>query len=112
MASVKPTLNQADIDLLKESFITRSPEDINSIKNLIDQAVEDAIDRKELVTKSDLKHLPTKDEFYKSQDKLMKELKAIREEHTVLSGRTSRNSDRLDKTHYTTRFAKPFRMAL
>ncbi len=47
-------------------------------------------------TKDDIKFLPTKDEFYEAMDGIMGELKAIREEQAVLSGRVSDHDDRLD----------------
>ena len=36
-------------------------DDLKAIKNLIEVTVEEVIERKELVTKSDLSHLSTKD---------------------------------------------------
>jgi hypothetical protein len=44
-------------------------EDFKAIKNLIE--------RKELVTKEQLSHLPTKDKLYGKLDKVIGELKAI-----------------------------------
>jgi len=45
-----------------------------------------------------LKYLPTREEFFDQTDKLMKELKDMREEHTVLSGRVYDNHEpRIDK---------------
>ena len=56
--------------------------DFNGIKNLIDVAINEN-DR--LVTRNDIKHLPTKDEFYEKMDEVVGELKAVREEQAVLS---------------------------
>lgn len=55
----------------------------------IEQIVED-------VVKEEMKHLPTKDEFYTKMDELMVELKAIREENTLVTGRLSEHSDDLE----------------
>jgi hypothetical protein len=46
-----------------------------------------------LVRKDDIKYLPTKDEFYNKMDKVMGELKAIREENTTLSGLNGKVND-------------------
>jgi hypothetical protein len=72
-------------------------DDLKAIKDLIEVTVEDVIERKELVTKSDISHLPTKDEFYGTMDKVMGELRAIREEVSVLGHQVSENDDRIDK---------------
>lgn len=47
------------------------------------------------VTKKDIQHLPTKEEFYSSQDNVMKELKDLRDEVTVSAHQTFRNSDEI-----------------
>ena len=52
-------------------------EDFKVIKNLIEVTIEDLIQRKELVTKEHLSHLPTKDELYGKLDKVIGELKGI-----------------------------------
>ena len=72
-------------------------DDLQAIKDLIEVTVEDVIERKELVAKSDISHLPTKDEFYGTMDKVMGELKAIREEVAVLGHQVSNHEDRLQK---------------
>ena len=71
--------------------------DFQAIKELIEVPVEEVIERKELVTRGDLSHLPTKDEFYEKMDEIMGELKAIREEQTVQSKHLSNHEDRLHK---------------
>ena len=68
-------------------------EDLKAIKALI----EVTLDEKELVTKSDISHLPTKDEFYNKMDEVMGELKTVREEQTLLSHRVSDHGDRIEK---------------
>ena len=72
-------------------------DDLIAIKDLIEVTVEDVIEKKELVTKSDISHLPTKDEFYGTMDKVMGELKAIREEVAVLGHQVAEYSDRLER---------------
>lgn len=49
--------------------------DLDEINKLIDKKFDEK-----------LKYLPTKDEFFGAMDKLMKELKAMREEVTVVTG--------------------------
>jgi hypothetical protein len=72
-------------------------EDLKAIKDLIEVTVEDVIERKELVTKSDISHLPTKDEFYTKMDEVIGELKTIREEQTLISRGLSDHGDRIEK---------------
>jgi hypothetical protein len=72
-------------------------DDLKAIKDLIEVTVEEVIEKKEFVTKSDLSHLPTKDEFYGKMDEVMGELKAIREEQTVQSHQLSNHEDRIEK---------------
>ena len=60
-----------------------SKQDFESLKALIQQAVDDAFDDK---LPNYIKNLPTKDEFFKQMDALMKEIKASREEQTAISG--------------------------
>ena len=72
-------------------------DDLKAIKDLIEATVEDVIEKNELVTKSDISHIPTKDEFYGKMDEVMGELKTIREEQTLLSHRVSDHEDRIEK---------------
>lgn len=51
----------------------------------IKEAVGLVIEEKGLVTREDLKYLPTKEEFYSRMDEMMKELKTAREEQSGLS---------------------------
>jgi len=68
-------------------------DDLKAIKGLIETTIEE----KELVTKSDVSHLPTKDEFYSKMDEVMGELKVIREEQPVQSHQLSDHEDRIEK---------------
>lgn len=92
MNKQKPTLNQADVDLLKETFLNR--EDLSEIKNVIKQALNED---ETLVRKEDIKHLPNKDEFYLKMDEVTGELTTAREEQVVLSETIREHSDRIEK---------------
>lgn len=62
-------------------------------------SVKDLDEIRELI-KDATKHLPSKDDFYKKMDELMKELKAMREEVTVITGYKDQIEDhetRIDK---------------
>lgn len=76
---------------------TLNNQDLKAIKNLIEVSVDEVFERRELVTKNDLSHLPTKDEFYGKMDEVMGELKAIREEQAVQSDHLSSHEDRIQK---------------
>ena len=69
---------------------------VNAIGNLIDEKIKDLAETT-LVTKNDIKHLPTKEEYYRREDETMKELKAVREEITILSGLQSQVHDHEEK---------------
>lgn len=74
MAKQKPTLNETDLDLIEKRFESRFPtrEDmdkrfetfLDAIKGLMEITFDEKIEERELVTKEDIKHLPTKDEYY------------------------------------------------
>ena len=70
---------------------TLDNDDLNAIKQLIEVTIDDAIETKGLVTKEDISHLPSKDEFYTKMDEVMGELKAI-QTHQVAD-----QDDRLEK---------------
>lgn len=44
------------------------------------------------VTKEDIKHLPTKEEYYKQEDIMMKEIRDLRDEVTVHNHQVQRNA--------------------
>ena len=67
-------------------------DDLKNIKTLIKITIDED---ETLVRKDDLKHLPTKNEFYDQMDEIMGELKAIREEQTVQSFRLTNHEDRV-----------------
>ena len=72
-------------------------DDLKAIKDLMAETLEEVIEKRELVTKSDISHLPTKDEFYGKMDEVMGELKTIREEHVVQGHQLSNHEDRIEK---------------
>jgi len=55
-------------------------DDLQAIKELMDQTLQEGIEKYDLVTKEDISHLPTKEEFYKSQSELMGELQTMRDQ--------------------------------
>lgn len=70
-------------------------DDLKAIKNLIVVTLDDAIEDKGLVTKEDISHLPTKDEFYEETGKILKRLDDLEQEKDVLSGQVSNHEDRI-----------------
>jgi hypothetical protein len=69
-------------------------DDVKIIKELIEVTIDEKLDEK---LDDKLGHLPTKDEFYGMMDKVMGELKAIREEQAVQSQHLSDHDDRIGK---------------
>ncbi len=60
-------------------------------------ALEELIEEKGLITKDDLKYLPSKDEFYKETLKILKKLDDLEIEKDTLSHQVSDHSDRIEK---------------
>jgi len=92
--------------------------DLQQIKNLIDTSIQSAIQANNTVllkaifdytdqrfaqiesvmaTKDDIKHLPTKEEFYAKEDALMTELQSLRQTVEVSSSQISEHGDRLNR---------------
>ena len=69
----------------------------NAIKNLLEVTINDIIETKELVTKKDISHLPTKDEFYEQTGEILKRLENLEMEKNVLSNRVSKQDDKIEK---------------
>ncbi|MBI4157509.1 hypothetical protein HY502_01535 [Candidatus Woesebacteria bacterium] len=89
--------------------MTLTDKDLKNIKELMEVTIVEKLDaaiENEIATKSDLSHLPTKEEFFSRTDETMGELKAMREEHIVASGQISDHEDRIvrleQKTGLTT----------
>jgi len=72
-------------------------EDLKAIKDLLEVTIEEAIESKGLVTKDDISHVPTKDEFHEQIGEILKRLDNLEEEKDVLSHQISRDSDRIEK---------------
>jgi hypothetical protein len=64
--------------------------DLKNIKILFKSTIDED---ETLVRKDDIKHLPTKEEFFDKEDKVVKELKAVREEMTLLSDTNRKVND-------------------
>lgn len=64
--------------------------DLFQIEELIDRKLDEKFDEK-------FKFLPSKDEFFNAMDKVMGELKAIRENNTILTHQVSDHEERIDK---------------
>ena len=75
---------------------TLDADDLDKIKQLIEVSLGEAVEST-LVTKEDISHLPTKDEFYGKMDEVVGELKAVREEVAVLGHQVSDHGDRIEK---------------
>jgi hypothetical protein len=56
---------------LNSRMATLDDDDLKAFKDLMQVTIEDAIESKGLVTKEDVSHLPTKDEFYTKMDEVM-----------------------------------------
>ena len=59
---------------------------ITSVRQIVREEIQESI-----------RHLPTKDQFYTKMDEVMGELKAIREEQTLTTGRVSQHSDDIEE---------------
>ncbi len=59
---------------------------ITSVRQIVREEIQESI-----------KHLPTRDQFYTKMDEVMGELKAIREEQTLITGRVTQHSDDLEE---------------
>ena len=89
----KSILTKADTDFLLDVFKTVFPTK-NEFKRLEREfkRLEKAIDKK---LEERLKNIPTKHEFFNAMDKLMKELKAMREEHQIAVPRIYDHEERI-----------------
>ena len=70
---------------------------LKAIEQIIEAKVDEVIEKRQLVTKEDLSHLSTKDDFYGKMDEVMGELKNMREEQAVQSQHLSDHEDRIEK---------------
>ncbi len=76
---------------------TLDDDDLQAIQGLMDQTITERINDGALASGKAVSHVPSKDEFFDSQDEQMTELKAIRENQSAQSKQISRNSDRIEK---------------
>lgn len=70
--------------------------DLKAIGNLVGVVLDEKIEEKGLVTKDDIKHLPSKDEFYAETTKILKKMDDLEVEKDLLSHRSSDHSDRIE----------------
>ena len=68
--------------------------DYTKLVNLLKGSLKDVIEE---VLEEKLSQLPSKEEFYSSQDKLITELKAMREETSLIAGQASRHANDLEQ---------------
>lgn len=80
-------------------------EDLKAIKDLIEVTVDEVLEKREVATKKDISHLPTKDEFYEQTGEIIKRLDNLEEEKEVLSYQVSDHEDRI--THLETQLQHP-----
>ena len=76
---------------------TLDSDDLKAVEQIIEAKVGEVIEKRQLVMKEDLSHLPTKDDFYAKMDEVVGELRASRDEQAVLSHRTSDHEDRIGR---------------
>jgi len=71
-------------------------EDFKAFKDLVEVTLDEKIEEKGLVTRADISHLPTKDEFYAETAKLYKKMEDIEEALDIVNDRSSENRDRIE----------------
>ena len=81
-------------------------DDLKAIKNLIEIAVDETIEKNGVVTKKDISHLPTKNEFFVKMDEVVGELKTIREEQPLQSEKLSELEDRVENIEIATNITR------
>jgi hypothetical protein len=88
----------SSVDIYRFTVLNRDMALTNSDFKHFEKLIKVTIDEDEtLVRKDDIKHLPTKEEFYDREDKIMNELKAVREEITTLSDINRKVNDQEDR---------------
>jgi hypothetical protein len=70
--------------LLNRRRISLTTNDLKLIKEVMKVTIDEELDQK---LDEKIKYLPNKEEFFAKMDELVTELKAMREEHTLLSHR-------------------------
>jgi len=72
--------------------MTLTQKDLDAIRDLVGVEIDERLEQK---LEEKLKNFPSKKEFFSRMDEVMGELKAMREEVTVLSHRVSNHEDRI-----------------
>lgn len=71
-------------------------DDLKAFKDIVEVALDEKIEEKDLVTNEDLKYLPTKDDFYTETLKILKKIDDLEVEKDILSKHSSSHSDRIE----------------
>lgn len=74
---------------------TLDNDDLKAIKDLVEVTVDEVFEKREVATKKDLSHLPSKDEFYEQTGEIIKRLDNLEAEKNVLSHQVSNHEDRI-----------------
>lgn len=91
MAKSKPTLNEADLKLLEEKFLTKEDGKNFATKNYVTNAVDEA---KEEILEEQRKF---RSEFFDRIDPILKEVVANREERTIMAHYITELRKRVEK---------------
>jgi hypothetical protein len=83
-------LTKSDKDFIGSLLNVKKLSDVTRV------VLEELIEEKGLVTKEDLKYLPTKDEFYGETLKILKGIEDLKSEKDILSHQVSKHSDRIE----------------
>ena len=72
--------------------------DLSQIRQIIGDELDIKLDEKlNRILDEKLRHLPSKDDFYKKMDEIVGELKTIREEQKLIAYRSSEHKEQLEK---------------
>lgn len=77
--------------------MTLDDSDVKTIKDAFSEVFDEKVQELGLVTKEDISHLPSKEEYFNREDKMMAKLKKIEEELTVVTKQCSDHSDKIEK---------------
>ena len=73
--------------------MTLTKKDLSAIRRIVEVTIDETLESK---LNEKLKNYPSKEEFFDKMDEVMTELKAIREETTVLPSQVGRNTKRIE----------------
>lgn len=91
-------LTKSDLKSIKDLMNDSNQEIVSALTKLVTRTAGTL--RNELASKEDverIKHLPTKDEFFERMDKLMGEVKSMRESQEIHVGTHTEITGRLEK---------------